>query len=193
MKRMLAYILMLALLAVLAWWLLRPDSTPATAAKTGIDEQADQFMENIHMRHMDESGQLLLELRARHMAHFPGDGRTTLDTIVLDYYSPDHPPWLLEAREGMIPAGRRYVHLRGDVRVEMRMSEDEPQTLLLTPALDVDLQTRHATSNSGVVMTRAHSELRGQNMHTDLDTGIIRLDQNVRGRHESPAHQHNAE
>jgi|GEM_PF-686933 len=187
MTRSLPYIAMLALLAVLAWWLLRPDAPPAAATDTTIDEQPDQFMENIRMRHMDENGHLLFELQARHMAHFPDDGRATLDDIVLDYYAPDNPPWLLEAREGVIPADRRYVYLTGDVRVEMRMTGEEPLTLLQTPALDVDLQSRQATSDSGVILSRAHTELRSQNMQADLDTGIIRLDHNVRGRHEPPA------
>ncbi len=187
MTRSLPYIAMLALLAILAWWLLRPDASPVTVTESATEEQPDQFMENIRMRHMDENGHLLFELQARHMAHFPDDGRATLDDIVLDYYAPDTPPWLIEAREGVIPAGRRYVHLAGDVRVEMRMTGDEPLTLLQTPALDVDLQSRQATSDSGVILSRAHTELRSQRMQADLDTGMIRLEQNVRGRHEPPA------
>ena len=193
MTRILAYLAMLVLLALLAWWLLQPDPAPAPTMQTETDEQPDQFMENIHLRHMDETGQLLFELRARKMSHFPDDGRATLDDIMLDYYSTDHPPWLLEAREGRIPADRDHLHLSGDVRLEMRLDEDEPLTLLLTPALDVDLQTRLATSDSGVIISRAHSELRGQNMRADLDTGIIQLEHNVRGRHEPPARQQNAQ
>lgn len=189
MTRILAYLGMLALLALLAWWLLQTGTSTAPTMQTEIDEQPDQFMENIHMRHMDEAGQLLFELRARKMSHFPDDGRATLDDIALDYYSADHPPWLLEAREGRIPAGRDYLHLSGDVRLEMRLDEDEPLTLLLTPALDVDLQTRHATSDSGVIISREYSELRGQNMRADLNTGIVRLEHNVRGRHEPAARQ----
>lgn len=187
MMRILAYGFMLALLGVLGWWLLRPDPSAVSIVESGIDEKPDQFLENIHMRHMDETGRLLFELHARHMAHFPSDGRATLDDITLDYYSPEYPPWLLEAQAGLIPAGRRHLHLAGEVRVTMRLDENTPLTLLRTPALDIDLEAHQAASDSGVVITRAGTELRGDAMHADLDNGVIRLDTNVRGQHVPPA------
>jgi hypothetical protein len=88
--------------------------------------------------------------------------------------------WLLNARQGFVPANFRVVQLVGDV--VLRPADAQPTAFLRADALAIDTQTNIAYSTASPVHVRfgGHSMV-VKNFRADLNNEKIRLE-SVNGR-----------
>ena len=159
-------------------------------APTTSDTQAEQpgyYLQDAIVTQTHQDGSVSLRLVANRIQQQRRDDSIALDTVRVNYYqtSPgksQQREWLLNAREGLVPANFRVVQLFGDV--VLRPADAQPQAFLRADALAVDTQTNVAYSIASPVHVRFGSHaMVVKNFRADLDSEKIRLE-TVHGRFE---------
>ena len=154
---------------------------------TTNDAQAEQpgyYLQDAIVTQTQQDGSVSLRLVANRIQQKRRDDSIALDTVRVNYYqfksgskSGESPQreWLLNAREGFVPANFRVVQLFGDV--VLRPADAQPQAFLRADALAVDTQTNVAYSLASPVHVRfgTHAMV-VKNFRVDLDSENIRLE-----------------
>jgi LPS export ABC transporter protein LptC len=165
-------------------------------ARTSNDAQAEQpgyYLQDAIVTQTQQDGSVSLRLVASRIQQQRRDDSIALDTVRVNYYQSnsgsnsgsksDQSPqreWLLNARQGFVPANFRVVQLFGDV--VLRPADAQPEAFLRVDALAVDTQTNVAYSLASPVRVRFGShEMVVKNFRADLDSENIRLE-SVHGR-----------
>ena len=168
------------------------ERSPAPAANAGETERPGYYLQDAIITQTQPDGSIGLRLVADRIEQRRDDS-IALDTVRVNYYqsnsgsnsgsksgqSPQR-EWLLNARQGFVPANFRVVQLFGDV--VLRPADAQPEAFLRVDALAVDTQTNVAYSLASPVRVRfgAH-EMVVKNFRADLDSENIRLE-SVHGR-----------
>jgi LPS export ABC transporter protein LptC len=163
------------------------ERSPAPATNGGQAEQPGYYLQDAIVTQTQQDGSVSLRLVANRIQQQRRDDSIALETVRVNYYqsSPGKPSreWLLNARQGLVPANSRVVQLFGDV--VLRPADAQPQAFLRTDALAVDTQTNVAYSTASPVHVRFGShEMVVKNFRADLDSENIRLE-SVHGRFET--------
>ena len=181
------WISLAALLAalVIGYGALVERSPAPTTSGTQI-EQPGYFLRDAVITQTQQDGSVSLRLIANRIEQRHSDDSISLDTVRVNYFqtsSDKKTPqreWLLNARQGFVPANFRVVQLSGDV--VLRPADAQPTAFLHTDALAIDTQTNVAYSTSSPVKVRfgTHSMV-VKNFRADLNNEKIQLE-SVHGR-----------
>ena len=106
--------ILLALLAILAWWLSLMREGPRLAQDTPPGEP-DQVVEGLRITTLDEAGQPQRRLVAREARHYPGGAGSELDAPRLTLFTAEGPPWRLKSERGWVAEEAAEIRLRGEV------------------------------------------------------------------------------
>lgn len=167
------------------------ERSPAPATSDTQAEQPGYYLQDAIVTQTQQDGSVSLRLVANRIEQQRRDDSIALDTVRVNYYqfksgsksgqSPQR-EWLLNARQGFVPANFRVVQLFGDV--VLRPADAQPQAFLHADALAVDTQTNVAYSIASPVHVRfgGHAMV-VRNFRADLDSENIRLE-SVHGRFE---------
>jgi LPS export ABC transporter protein LptC len=169
------------------------ERTPAPTTNDAQAEQPGYYLQDAIVTQTQQDGSVSLRLVANRIEQQRRDDSIALDTVRVNYYqsnsgsnpgsksgqSPQR-EWLLNAREGLVPANFRVVQLFGDV--VLRPADAQPKAFLRVDALAVDTQTNVAYNLASPVRVRFGShEMVVKNFRADLDSENIRLE-SVHGR-----------
>jgi LPS export ABC transporter protein LptC len=169
------------------------ERSPAPTSNDAQAEQPGYYLQDAIVTQTQQDGSVSLRLVANRIQQQRRDDSIALDTVRVNYYQSnsesnsgsksDQSPqreWLLNARQGFVPANFRVVQLFGDV--VLRPADAQPEAFLRVDALAVDTQTNVAYSLASPVRVRfgAH-EMVVKNFRADLDSKNIRLE-SVHGR-----------
>jgi LPS export ABC transporter protein LptC len=163
------------------------DRNPAPTASDAQAEQPGYYLQDAIVTQTQQDGSVSLRLVANRIEQQRRDDSIALDTVRVNYYqsSPgksQQREWLLNAREGLVPANFRVVQLFGDV--VLRPADAQPEAFLRADALAVDTQTNVAYSIASPVHVRFGSHaMVVKNFRADLESEKIRLE-SVHGRFE---------
>ena len=169
------------------------ERSPAPTTNDAQAEQPGYYLQDAIVTQTQQDGSISLRLVANRIEQQRRDDSIALDTVRVNYYqsnsgsnsgskSGQSPPreWLLNARQGLVPANFRVVQLFGDV--VLRPADAQPEAFLRVDALAVDTQTNVAYSLASPVRVRFGShEMVVKNFRADLDSENIRLE-SVHGR-----------
>jgi LPS export ABC transporter protein LptC len=165
------------------------ERSPAPTTNDAQAEQPGYYLQDAIVTQTQPDGSVSLRLVANRIEQQRRDDSIALDTVRVNYYqsntgsksgqSPQR-EWLLNARQGFVPANFRVVQLFGDV--VLRPADAQPEAFLRVDALAVDTQTNVAYSLASPVRVRFGShEMVVKNFRADLDSENIRLE-SVHGR-----------
>jgi LPS export ABC transporter protein LptC len=165
------------------------ERSPAPTSNDAQAEQSGYYLQDAIVTQTQQDGSVSLRLVASRIQQQRRDDSIALDTVRVNYYqsnsgsksgqSPQR-EWLLNARQGLVPANFRVVQLFGDV--VLRPADAQPEAFLRVDALAVDTQTNVAYSLASPVRVRFGShEMVVKNFRADLDSENIRLE-SVHGR-----------
>jgi LPS export ABC transporter protein LptC len=165
------------------------ERSPAPTTNDAQAEQPGYYLQDAIVTQTQQDGSVSLRLVASRIQQQRRDDSIALDTVRVNYYqsnsgsksgqSPQR-EWLLNARQGYVPANFRVVQLFGDV--VLRPADAQPEAFLRVDALAVDTQTNVAYSLASPVRVRFGShEMVVKNFRADLDSENIRLE-SVHGR-----------
>jgi LPS export ABC transporter protein LptC len=165
------------------------ERSPAPTTNDAQAEQPGYYLQDAIVTQTQQDGSVSLRLVANRIEQQRRDDSIALDTVRVNYYqsnsgsksgqSPQR-EWLLNARQGLVPANFRVVQLFGDV--VLRPADAQPEAFLRVDALAVDTQTNVAYSLASPVRVRFGShEMVVKNFRADLDSENIRLE-SVHGR-----------
>ncbi len=169
------------------------ERSPAPTSNDAQAEQPGYYLQDAIVTQTQQDGSVSLRLVANRIEQQRRDDSIALDTVRVNYYqsnsgsnsgsksgqSPQR-EWLLNARQGFVPANFRVVQLFGDV--VLRPADAQPEAFLRVDALAVDTQTNVAYSLASPVRVRFGShEMVVKNFRADLDSENIRLE-SVHGR-----------
>jgi LPS export ABC transporter protein LptC len=169
------------------------ERSPAPTTNDAQAEQPGYYLQDAIVTQTQQDGSVSLRLVANRIEQQRRDDSIALDTVRVNYYQsnsgsksgskPGQSPqreWLLNARQGLVPANFHVVQLFGDV--VLRPADAQPEAFLRVDALAVDTQTNVAYSLASPVRVRFGShEMVVKNFRADLDSENIRLE-SVHGR-----------
>jgi LPS export ABC transporter protein LptC len=160
------------------------ERSPAPTTNDAQAEQPGYYLQDAIVTQTQQDGSLSLRLVADRIEQQRRDDSIALETVRVNYYQSnsgsksDQSPqreWLLNARQGLVPANFRVVQLFGDV--VLRPADAQPEAFLRVDALAVDTQTNVAYSLASPVRVRFGShEMVVKNFRADLDSENIRLE-----------------
>jgi LPS export ABC transporter protein LptC len=169
------------------------ERSPAPTTNDAQAEQPGYYLQDAIVTQTQQDGSVSLRLVANRIEQQRRDDSIALETVRVNYYqstSGSKPgsksgqlpqrEWLLDARQGFVPANFRVVQLFGDV--VLRPADAQPEAFLRVDALAVDTQTNVAYSLASPARVRFGShEMVVKNFRADLDSENIRLE-SVHGR-----------
>ena len=175
-------VLVVVLALAVGYWNIRPASfTPQTVQ---APLQPDFFMDNPHIRQLNEQGQPVYDLVSERAAHQVDSDVTELDEPRLQYYREgEQQPWHMRARYGEVSANGEQVALSQNVIIEQPL-DGQATRRLLTPALDVYPRRDYAETDRSVKI-EAGGVTTATGMKAYFNDGRIELLSNVRGEHEA--------
>ncbi len=125
------------------------ERSPAPTTNDAQAEQPGYYLQDAIVTQTQQDGSVSLRLVANRIEQQRRDDSIALDTVRVNYFqassgqSPQR-EWLLNARQGFVPANFRVVQLFGDV--VLRPADAQPEAFLRADALAVDTQTNVAYS-----------------------------------------------
>lgn len=188
MRKLLFFVLLLAVIGAALWFGGAGQDRPATATADGTPEgeRFDFELQGVQLRQLDAAGQLRYEVVAERIVQLPDGGALQATGLTLN-----HDPagtaegsdrrWVLRAAEGEMPASGDLVRLAGSVIAEGRPADGSAPLRLETPALEYDLAAQQVVAPGDVVLTRCRSQLQGRGLRANFATGTLQLESTIHG------------
>lgn len=136
----LAALLMVAVGALLSWWLstvLQVHPVPAPAP----DRRApDYVLENFSATAMDESGGRKYVLSGKRLSHYPDDDTALVVRPYLIRFSADGPPLYTRADTGIVSEGMKKITMKGRVSLTRKGTGGDPAGAVTTDTMVIDLK-----------------------------------------------------
>ena len=144
---------LLALLAILAWWLSLTREGPRLAQDAPPGEP-DQVVEGLRITTLDEAGRPQRRLVAREARHYPGGAGSELDAPRLTLFTAEGPPWRLKSERGWVAEEAAEIRLRGEVFLDREAWRDSPPVQITTQELQVWPQEHYGRTQTPLRATR---------------------------------------
>ncbi len=153
--------------------------------------QADYYIRDARMSAMGEDGQLLYQVQADEVLHYP-DTSASLSNVNVHYQSRERGLWRLSAREGRMPphaAGEQEtVELTGGVTVAGQRSGAERLTRVTMPDAVIRPQAGTLRTDAPVKVQEPGIAADAQGLELDIVNDKLNLLKNVRVRYVPEVH-----
>jgi lipopolysaccharide export system protein LptC len=142
--------LVLALTALLSWWLVQqaPDTTPEVAHSGS--REVDYHVTGLEVTRMTPAGRPAHRLRIAQARHFTDDDTTALDDPHLTVFQDEAPPWEIEAEHAWMSADGGLVLLGGEVLITRAGDAGNRPVQIRTRELRVQPQQDYAETDERV-------------------------------------------
>lgn len=177
-KRLWLPLLVVALGVFLAWLDQRDtrDAAPDPGARA---QEPGHVIDSAELKLYDKAGKLTQRLKSPHITHTPQQSMTRLETPRATLIDSQQRQWRATANRGTLDGQQQRLTLKGDTR----LTAPDEGWQLDTQRLYYDSATRHAWSDTPVLLQQPPQRMRAQRLDAWLNTSKVRLTNRVRGYH----------
>lgn len=145
----------------------------------------DYFSSGYYKKEIDNEGMVKSELNADKMIHYSDDGTTHLENPVMFLYNPDVPPWIIQAKTGILAADGDHLLLLGKVFISREKTEKINSFNLNTSKLNVKLSVSYAETDQWVEIIDGTNKTEGIGMQATFAHPLeVKFLSSVKGRYE---------
>ena len=178
---------LLALLAMLTFWIDYSVQMPDAKADGSSRHDPDYILNNFVTSRTDENGDLRYKLTAAEMRHYPDDDTTELEVPHFTRYETDKPFSQIEGKQGFVSSDGKEIEFVGDVKVIRQAYNGNGEMQVLTDRLMLLPNEERATTSSPVLITQApKTVIRATGMIYDKKKKTITLLKRVKAHYEKP-------
>lgn len=179
-------LILLALLAVLTFWLDRKVQPSGRAADGATRHDPDFIIEGFSAVQMNPDGTRRYALSANRMVHYPDDNSTQLEAPRLIYYDYARAPVTVRSDTADATEGGDHVYFHGDVQVVRSAYDKNPELGLFTSYLHVVPDRDFAETDKPVRLVEGKSTASSVGLEFDNRTRQIRLLSEVKANYAFP-------
>lgn len=139
------------------------------------------YLDSAELTGTAADGTILYRVRTRRAAQSVGDDSIELEEVEMEYGPPEGMPWALAAKTGRIPEDASIIELSGNV-VATSGDDKDNATTIRTNRLDIDPETRLATTDQKVTIDYNGRELHATGMRANFEKNQLNLLSNVNGK-----------
>ncbi|MDQ3185864.1 MAG: LPS export ABC transporter periplasmic protein LptC [Pseudomonadota bacterium] len=176
-------LILLALLAALAFWLNQSVRTPSSAQDEDLRRAPDYTLENFSATRMDHDGVMRHVLSAKKMLHYPDDDTTDLEQPRFINTEPGKPAMQVDADQAKMSGNGEDIYLTGNVTVLRKAGKGRGETMMTTSFLHLMPDDDIAKTDKPVVITEANAIIKAVGMEISNRTQVTRLLSQVRVVH----------
>jgi lipopolysaccharide export system protein LptC len=174
-------LLLLAILAGLAYWLEKSTEVAAPKADANLRHDPDAIAKNFTVLRYDPDGKLRYRLEADYMEHYPDDDSSRIQLPRLTNYRPQSPDITLIGKSARITEKGKHILVQEDVVLTRLAFEGRPPLIAHTPELTVLPDEGRAFNQHPVKITQGKSQIEGLGLQMDNNLGVFILQKQVRG------------
>lgn len=179
---------LLTILALLTFWINRSVHPPQHRPDSNNRHDPDYILNNFVTTKTDQYGNVLYELHAAEMKHFPDDDSTELKLPKLVQYTDGKPNTHITSKRGLVSSNGEQVQFMDDVVLVREAYADRGEMTLLTQYLKVTPDSGIATTDKPVVIKQApKTVIHGTGMIYNKKQQTIQLLNNARVHYVRPA------
>jgi lipopolysaccharide export system protein LptC len=176
---------LLALLALLTFWIQRIVQPPAPKLDGSNRHDPDYILNNFVTTKTDTNGNLHYRLVASEMKHYPDDDSTELQHPHFTSYAPGKPYTQIEGQRGFVSSNGENIQFMDNVKVVRQASKDRGEMVVLTEYLNVEPKKDLVTTDRPVVITQApKTVIHAIGMVYDKKQQTVKLLKNVQVHYE---------
>ena len=178
---------LLALLALLTFWIQRTVQPPAPKLDGSNRHDPDYILNNLVTNKTDTKGNLRYRLVASEMKHYPDDDSTELQRPHITRYDPGKPYTQIEGQRGFVSSDGEIIQFMDNVKVVRQSSKGRGEMVVLTEFMSFEPKKNLATTDRPVVITQApKTVIHATGMVYDKKQQTVTLLNNVKVHYESP-------
>jgi len=201
-----APITLLALLAILSWWLKDSASPERNSIDDNIRHDPDYYAENLVTYSMDKTGNIYFQLKVKHIEHYPDDDSLTLLKPEITIYKDQQAQWTISSENGVVSANGDEVVLSNSVIAIQSMIHSTTKStrhsttgntnndankqarglILTTEKLVIKPTLKFAETELDVRLQDANGSTLATGLKVDMENNIIQLLSNVKGSYFTP-------
>ena len=176
---------LLALLALLTFWIQRTVQPPAPKLDGSNRHDPDYILNNFVTTRTDTKGNLRYKLVASEMKHYPDDDSTELQNPHFTRYAPGKPYTQVEGQRGFVSSDGENIQFMGNVKVVRQAFKDRGEMVVLTEFLNLEPKKDLVTTDRPVVITQApKTVIHATGMVYNKKLQTVKLLHNVRVHYE---------
>lgn len=181
MKKMLAGLLMIAVLGGAVWYALYGrDARPAIAEAEDDPQRHDFEAQGVVLRQLDAEGRLRYEIEAERILQLRDGGGIIASRLTLRHDPPGTEPgspqrWVLTADEATLPADGRVASLSGTVRARSVPAGGGAALQLETEQLRYDMELQQVSADGRFTLTRGGNQFRGRGLRVDINEDTVNI------------------
>jgi lipopolysaccharide export system protein LptC len=168
----------LALLAMLSFWLSFGVQFGSVRADGKVAHIPDLIVERFTASKLDESGNVHFSLQAENLTHFADDNSASLRNVRFHAYAKDRPPISAVAPKAELrrqESGEEEIALSGGVRLHSAKSAQVSELLIETPSALLYPDRGIARSESGVAITSVQGNVFADRFEMDTNSRRISM------------------
>lgn len=174
-------LIMLALLAVLSFWLQDSINLEEASHDGNLRHDPDTIVENFQIHRFDINGQLKYRLTAPYLTHYPDDDSSDLNSPTLVSFRPNSPAMTILSQHAKVTSKGEMAYLFDGVRATRAATDGRAEMNANMPDLTVDLKKGIAFTDSPVEITQGQSWVKGVGATLDDNTSTLVLQSQVTG------------
>lgn len=179
---------LLALLALLTFWIQRTVQTPEPKLDGSSRHDPDYILNNFVTIKTDANGNLRYRLVASEMKHYPDDDSTELQHPHFTRYAPGKPYTQIEGQRGFVSSNGENIQFLDNVKVVREAFKDRGEMVVLTEFLNIEPKKDLVTTDRPVVITQApKTVIHATGMVYDKKRQTVKLLNNVQVHYERPS------
>ncbi len=180
-------IVLLAILAVLTFWIDYAVQAPEARIDGSSRHDPDYILNNFTTTRTDENGELRYRLSALEMRHYPDDDTTELEKPQFQRYEVDKPFTTIEGNKGFVSTDAETVEFIDDVKVVRQAFNGKGEMVVLTDRLEVMPNEEMAKTDRPVVITQEpKTVIHATGMIYDKKNQTVQLLSRVKAHYEKP-------
>lgn len=181
MRKILAGLLVLAVIGAAIWFGPVRRTPPRAAAETVTPEERYTFeAQGVVLRQLDAEGKLQYEIEAERIVQL-ADGDVEATKLTFHHQPRDKPRpnpqrWILTAEAGTFPAAGNIVYLTGQARAQGVRAGNRPPLLITATGLNYDLEKELACATGNVEFRDEGTYFRSQGACMNIATGTLNVE-----------------
>lgn len=181
-------LILLALLALLTFWVDLNVQAPANRSDANKRHDPDYYMTNFVNKQTDKNGDLRFTLNAQEMKHYPDDDSTDLIQPLFTKYESNKPYITVRGDNGEISKNGEDIKLYKNVRIKRAAVADQHEMTLETSYLNILTNKDQVITQEPVVIKEApKTVVNAIGMVYDKKLNKIWLLSKVRAHYEKPS------
>ena len=179
-------LLLLTVLAGLAFWLDRIVQPPASTRGAAARHDPDYFVDGLSAVRMGPDGKIKYTLSADKMVHYPDDDSTHLQSPRFVNRAAAQAPVTITAKEALLSSEGENIYFHNDVHVTRAPYADKSMLEIRTSYLHVIPDDNVARTDRAVTITDANTIVSAVGLEWNSETRVLRLFSSVKGTYHDP-------